>query len=273
MEIKEIVKRLQFFTGSWFVGIKKEKTSIAKVLNNNVIPWASVSKPLVAIVVLKLIQEGLCDLDENVGIDGVTLRNLLDHSSGMSFDDSKVLLAKPGTRRIYSNAGYRYIAEFFNKRFGINFLKIVNSYIKDFLKLRSACFNDDPASGVSSNFADLIRFAKRVANNELGLTANYYKLLFSASDPGIAGKVPNVASYADNLWAIGFELKGKKVPHWMPGNASGNSFGHFGKSGALFFVEPEKEVCFVGYEPIVRNDFYLNWSTGLSSLLDYLHSL
>ena len=61
--------------------------------------------------------EGVVSLDDPVGPPGSTLRHLLCHASGLSLDSDQVL-ARPGTRRIYSNRGIDLAAEHLETRTG-----------------------------------------------------------------------------------------------------------------------------------------------------------
>src|SRR5919198_4926272 len=72
--------------------------------------WASVTKPVTAYACLVAAEEGTLDLDEPAGPPGSTMRHLLAHASGLPFDAGPPI-AKPGTRRIYSNAGFEVAAE------------------------------------------------------------------------------------------------------------------------------------------------------------------
>ena len=68
--------------------------------------WASVTKLATAWCVLIAADRGLLDLDEAAGPPGSTVRHLLAHASGLPFE-GQATLAAPGTRRIYSNPGFR----------------------------------------------------------------------------------------------------------------------------------------------------------------------
>ena len=78
--------------------------------SSRVFRWASVSKPVVALAALVAAEEGTIDLDEPAGPPGSTIRHLLAHTSGLPFEPGPPI-AKPGTRRIYSNPGYEALAE------------------------------------------------------------------------------------------------------------------------------------------------------------------
>src|SRR3954470_15971834 len=67
---------------------------------DRVFPLASVTKPLVAYAALVAYEEGAYELDDAAGPEGSTVRHLLAHTSGLAFDEHRVVAA-PGTRRIY----------------------------------------------------------------------------------------------------------------------------------------------------------------------------
>src|SRR5205823_10375767 len=72
-------------------------------------PWASVTKLATTVAMLVAAEEGLVDLDEPAGPPGSTFRHLLAHASGLPFDPGAPI-ARPGTRRIYSNYGFEVAA-------------------------------------------------------------------------------------------------------------------------------------------------------------------
>src|SRR5580704_16256516 len=72
--------------------------------------WASVTKLATAVAVLVAAEEGIVDLDEPAGPPGSTVRHLLAHASGLPFEDGAPI-ARPGERRIYSNAGFDLVGQ------------------------------------------------------------------------------------------------------------------------------------------------------------------
>lgn len=44
-------------------------------------------------------------------------------------------------------------------------------------------------------------------------------------------------------WGLGPELRGQKVPHWAPAEASPDSFGHAGATGCLAWADPAADVA------------------------------
>jgi CubicO group peptidase (beta-lactamase class C family) len=82
--------------------------------------WASVTKLLTATAVLVAAEEGILDLDEAAGPPGSSVRHLLAHASGLPFEGDEPI-ARPGRRRIYSNAGYEAAAAHIAERAGMPF--------------------------------------------------------------------------------------------------------------------------------------------------------
>src|SRR5689334_9733017 len=72
-------------------------------------PLASVTKPLVAVGALVAVEEEAVTLDQPAGPEGSTVRHLLAHTSGLAFGEHRVV-AEPGTRRLYSSAGFEVLA-------------------------------------------------------------------------------------------------------------------------------------------------------------------
>src|SRR4051812_25893237 len=79
---------------------------------DRVFRWASVTKLATAHAALVAAEEGTIDLDEPAGPPDSTVRHLLAHASGLPFDaGTRSPIAKPGQRRIYSNAGFEVLAD------------------------------------------------------------------------------------------------------------------------------------------------------------------
>jgi len=60
-------------------------------------------------------EEGILGPDEPAGPPGATVRHLLAHASGLPLDAGPPIAA-PGTRRIYSNAGFEALATLAEER-------------------------------------------------------------------------------------------------------------------------------------------------------------
>jgi CubicO group peptidase (beta-lactamase class C family) len=61
----------------------------------------------------------------------------------------------------------------------------------------------------------------------------------SVQFPGLAGVLPGFGRQEPNDWGLAFELRDGKSPHWTGTRNSPRTFGHFGQTGTLLWVDPE----------------------------------
>ena len=203
-------------------------------------PLASVTKPLSAYAVLVAVEEGALELDDPAGPEGSTVRHLLAHTSGLAFDEHR-RMAAPGTRRLYSNAGFDVLAETVEKATGIPFPQYAAEAV--FQPLGMADTRFDPASrspagaGGVSTVADLARFAAELQAPRL-LHPSTLALATSVAFPGLDGVLPGFGHQRPNDWGLGFDLRDHKSPHWMGATSAPTAFGHFGQTGTFLWVDP-----------------------------------
>ena len=203
-------------------------------------PLASVTKPLSAYAVLVAVEEGALELDDPAGPEGSTVRHLLAHTSGLAFDEHRQMAA-PGTRRLYSNAGFDVLAETVEKATGIPFPQYAAEAV--FRPLGMADTRLDPASkspagaGGVSTTADLARFAAELQAPRV-LHASTLAEATTVAFPGLDGVLPGFGHQRPNDWGLGFDLRDHKAPHWTGLTSSPATFGHFGQTGTFLWVDP-----------------------------------
>lgn len=200
---------------------------------------ASVTKPLLARAVQVAVEEGAVDLDTPAGPPGSTIRHLLAHASGLAMRDDTVLAA-PGTRRIYSNAGFGVLAQVLEAATGIEFTDYLAEAVFQPLGMTDSVLDGGaPAAGygATSTVADLARFATELLTPAL-VSADLHADAVSVQFPGLAGVLPGYGAKRPNDWGLGFELRGHKSPHWTGSANSPATFGHFGQSGTFTWVDP-----------------------------------
>ncbi len=200
-------------------------------------PIASVSKLLVGAAALIALEEEAITLDDPAGPPGSTVRHLLAHTSGVAFDDAKVLAA-PGQRRIYSNVGIEMFAAHLTDRTGIPFGDYVREAVTAPLGMTATELTGSPAHGFVSTVDDLLRFARELLNPTL-FSPQTLAEATQAHFPTTAGVVPAVGRFDPNPWGLTFEIRGDKDPHWTGRRNSPRTFGHFGASGAFLWVDPQ----------------------------------
>jgi CubicO group peptidase (beta-lactamase class C family) len=213
-------------------------------LTGEVLPIASVAKPLTAATVLVAASEGRLDLDEPVGPtapEGATLRHLLAHAGGLGFEVDERTMA-PGTRRIYSNWGYEVAAAHAAQRAGRPFTELLRDHVTGPLGMDATILSGSPAWAMTSTVSDLARFARELLA-PAALPAAAHALLTTAAFPELDGVLPGFGRQRPNSWTLGLEVRGTKDPHWSGTRMSQRAVGHFGRSGSLIWADPDAGVA------------------------------
>ena len=208
---------------------------------DRVFRWASVTKLLTAYACLVAVEEGAISLDEHAGPPGSTFRHLLAHASGLPFEPQGPPIARPGVRRIYSNAGFETLAEAVAARTEMPFGEYLNAAVLRPLGL-STELHGSPASDLRGSLDDLLVFGRELLAPSLVAPETLAEAT-AVQFPGLAGVLPGVGRFDPLDWGLGFELKDGKDPHWTGTRTSPRTFGHFGGSGTFLWVDPELGVA------------------------------
>ena len=207
---------------------------------------ASVTKPLVARAAQIAIEEGVVDLDTAAGPPGSTVRHLLAHASGLAMLSDRVL-AKPGTRRIYSNYGFAVLAETLQQESGIEFGRYLTEAVCEPLGMATTRLDGGAEAagfGATSTVADLAAFAGELLRPST-VSAPLHAEAISVQFPGLDGVLPGYGVQRPNDWGLGFEIRDAKSPHWTGARNSARTFGHFGQSGGFIWADPEIDLALV----------------------------
>jgi CubicO group peptidase (beta-lactamase class C family) len=208
---------------------------------------ASVTKLMTTLAALAAVESGRIDLDEPVpdAGQGVTLRHLLAHAAGFPFEPPG-RQRPPSQRRIYSNIGFRVLAEAVADAVGMTFASWLSSSVLDPLEMSSTRLvrrpeiGGDPAAGAASTLDDLVRLARcLLAEGAPVVGPALFADATTVQFPGLAGLVPGVGRFDPCDWGLGFELHDGKRPHWMGDRRSPAAFGHFGATGCFLWVDPD----------------------------------
>ncbi len=197
---------------------------------------ASVTKPLVAYAALLAIEEEAITLDEPAGPEGSTVRHLLAHTSGLAFGEHRVV-AEPGTRRLYSSAGFEVLATTIEDATGIAFTDYLHEAVVAPLGMTATTLEGSPGHGATSTVDDLLRLAAELQAPTL-LDASTLTEATSVQFPGLDGTIPGFGHQKPNDWGLGFELRDGKSPHWTGSRSAPTTFGHFGQSGTFLWIDP-----------------------------------
>ncbi len=207
-------------------------------------PLASVSKLITALGCLVAVEEGTLRLDQPAGPPGSTVRHLLAHTSGLAFDSADVLAA-PGTRRIYSNAGFELLAQTLAESSGIDWRGYLREAVTEPLGMRSTIIEGSAAASFRATAADLALLATELLVPTL-IGPPTWREAVTVQFPGLDGVLPGFGTQRPNPWGLGFEIRGTKHPHWSGSRNSPATFGHFGASGTFLWVDPDLGVALVG---------------------------
>ncbi len=204
---------------------------------------ASVSKPMAAWAILVAVEEGVVTLDQAVGQPGCTLRHLLAHAGGYPFEGEDPISA-PESTRIYSNSGFSLAARAVEAATDMTFADYLHDAVFAPLAMTSSVLRGSAAAGVRSSLVDTCGFIAEVMRPSLihSSTATDAK---RTHYPALAGIVPGVGRYAQCPWGLGFEVRGAKQPHWTGTTNSPRTFGHFGGSGTMFWIDPGADLAVV----------------------------
>lgn len=202
---------------------------------------ASVTKLLTAYATLIAVEEGAVEWDTPAGPEGSTVRHLAAHASGLSFSDG-VQQARPGTRRIYSNAGFEVLGATIADATGIPFAEYLRQAVCEPLGMAATRLDGSPAADGVATTGDLARFTAELQAPTLTHTlAEATTVAF----PGLDGILPGYGRQKPNDWGLGFEIRDGKSPHWTGAHSSPRTFGHFGQAGTFLWVDPDAGVAAV----------------------------
>jgi CubicO group peptidase (beta-lactamase class C family) len=207
----------------------------------HVFRWASVTKPVTALACLVAAEEGTLDLDEAAGPPGSTVRHLLAHASGLPFEAGPPI-AKPGQRRIYSNAGFDELGRLLEARAEMTFADYLAGAVLQPLGMRSAELRGRPGAGLHGSLDDLVAFGHELLAPTLIVPETLAEAT-SVQFPGLAGVIPDLGRFDPNDWGLGFELKDEKEPHFSGSLSSPRAFGHWGGSGTFLWVDPDRALA------------------------------
>ncbi len=210
-------------------------------------PWASVTKPATALAVLVAVEEGTLALDEPAGPPGSTVRHLLAHASGLGPEPGPPT-EPPGTRRIYSNAGYVELACALEAAAGMPFVDYLGEAVLRPLGMTGTTFAEaagGAAAGLVGPLADLVALGSEWACPTL-VAHSTWREATSVQFPGLGGVLPGFGPFDPCDWGLGVEIRGTKQPHWTGTGNSPATFGHFGQSGSFRWVDPVAGVLCAG---------------------------
>ncbi|HEY7048993.1 MAG TPA: serine hydrolase domain-containing protein [Jatrophihabitantaceae bacterium] len=210
-------------------------------------PLASVTKPLTALAALVAVEEGAIELDDPADeavVPGATVRHLFAHASGLA-PERPMRSFPPGTRRVYSNVGINRLAYLVEQSVEMPYAAYLTEAVLTPLQLTATTLPGSAAAGGVSTVDDLARVAFELLSPTGLLHPDTLADATSVQFPGLRGVLPGFGSQDPNDWGLGLEIRGTKHPHWTSPRNSPRTFGHFGQSGSMLWVDPDARVGLV----------------------------
>ena len=236
----EALRQIDAWGARAAAGVVSAERELARHGDPAPMPWASVTKLATALAALVAAEEGVVELDKAAGPPGSTVRHLLAHASGLAPDERKPV-ARPGERRIYSNAGFEVLAELVAAAAEMPFGEYLRAGVLEPLGL-AAALEGSPASGMRGALDDLLRLGRELLAPTLVAPETLAEAT-AVQFPGLGGVLPGFGRQDPNDWGLGFELRDEKRPHWTGERNSPRTFGHFGRSGTFLWVDPQAGVA------------------------------
>jgi CubicO group peptidase (beta-lactamase class C family) len=227
---------------------------------------ASISKVITAWTCLIAVEEGSVSLDDAVGPPGSTLRHCLAHAAGYGFDTSSPIMGV-GKRRIYSNTGIETAAKHVAERTGLMFADYMNEAIFEPLAMHDTSLKASPAYAVFSTIHDMTLFMKELMGPTLISYATAQDAI-TVQYPELGGVIPGLGSYKPNPWGLGIEIRDGKQPHWTGTLNSPRTFGHFGGSGTMMWIDPKINTGLIALTDLDFDKWPSEALTAWSSLSD-----
>lgn len=210
-------------------------------------PFASVTKVLAALAILVAVEEEAVSLDdpaEESLLPGATLRHLLAHASGMA-PERRLRSFAPAQRRVYSNVGIELAASLVAAGADMPFAGYLDEAVLGPLELTATSLPGSPARDGMSTAADLARVVQELLSPTGLLGAPTRADAATVQYPGLRGVLPGYGGQDPNDWGLGFEIRGSKFPHWTGATNSPATFGHFGQSGTMLWIDPAARIGLV----------------------------
>jgi CubicO group peptidase (beta-lactamase class C family) len=208
---------------------------------------ASVTKPLAALAILVAVEEEAVSLDDAADetlIPGATIRHLLSHASGLA-PERPIRSFPPATRRVYSNVGIELAASHVSSAAAMPFPRYLTEAVLDPLGMAATSLPGSAAKDGVSSVADLARMVAQLLRPSGLLGTSSLEALRSVQYPGLRGVLPGYGGQDPNDWGLGFEIRGHKSPHWTGSRNSPATYGHFGQSGTMFWIDPDAGIGLV----------------------------
>jgi CubicO group peptidase (beta-lactamase class C family) len=227
---------------------------------------------------------------------GITARHLLSHASGLPESGPRGVPAtqvRPvhplAARRVYSNEGYALLGELLTAATGMPHYEYVRRAVFEPLGMDASLgvdaedeertldvrqpglwregmplFNSrawrERRTAAGGGFATLDGYARFVAmllrRGAPLMAEETFDEMAAVQFPGLEGGVESFMTWDRADWSLGFDVRGRKHPHWTGSRTSPATLSHFGASGTLMWADP---VAGVGLVALANRGTYSGW--------------
>jgi CubicO group peptidase (beta-lactamase class C family) len=205
---------------------------------------ASVTKLMSAYAVLVALEEEALELDDPAGPPDATVRHLLAHTAGYGFESDAPVVARPATKRIYSNRGFEVLAAHLTSATEIEFADYLSEGVLEPLGMSSTELRGSAAFAGWGCVRDLTSFAAELLAPTLISRVNFDNAV-DVQFPLLAGILPGLGRFDPLDWGLGFERNFGRPGHWAGTKISPSAFGHFGAAGTFLWVDPSAAIACV----------------------------
>ena len=205
-------------------------------------PLASVTKLLTSLAALVAHEEGTLDLDAEIW-DGATVADLLAHSAGVAAAEPK-RISGLRQRRTYSTVAYDLVADAIAARSCMPFDDyLFEAVFSPLGRQRQPLAGSAGAGGIAS--VDDLLTIMQAWRSPILVDESTLERARRPHMPELAGVLPGFGRHEPNPWGLGPEIRGNKTPHWTGLRNSSTTFGHFGQSGTMVWIDPAADTTLI----------------------------
>ncbi len=206
-------------------------------------PLASLTKLITALAVLVAHEEGTLSTESIATEHGATVGDLLAHAGGIAPDGMRAI-SPPRTRRIYSTAAYDKLAHQLAVSSAMSHTTYIQQAVLQPAGMDSTIVDGPAGSGAIGTVRDVLRLI-RCWSQPVIVSPTTLDLATSTHLPQLSGVLPGYGRQSPNPWGFGPEIRGSKSPHWTGSLNSPTTFGHFGRSGTMMWIDRDADVSLV----------------------------
>ena len=200
-------------------------------------PLASVTKLLTAMAALVAHEEGTLPLDEPIVGDDATAADLLAHSAGIAPDVPEPMTPAPPTSHLLDGRLRPPRRPHHRPRRH----RLPRLSARGRRRSHSGCTSSDSTDRrvpVAEHRSTTCSGSPKPGRRRCSSIASTLTRATQPHRGHLSGVLPGFGRHDPNPWGLGPEIRGEKSPHWTAPENSPATFGHFGQSGTMLWIDP-----------------------------------